>query len=85
MQKFTIKYVSKIAHEKCLSVSEDNRKKGWLIDKEKGRQAEAVCAACLAAEAANPMSMTPIKNIVSTKACITNTQAVDSCLSLQII
>lgn len=39
MLTFTVKYVSKIAHEKGLSISED-KKEDWLRDKKKGRQTD---------------------------------------------
>lgn len=43
--------------------------------RETGRERGAVCAACLAAEATNPLSRTPIRNTLSAKARISNTQA----------
>lgn len=55
-----------------------------LSESQRQTQREAVCAARLAAEAANPLSRTPIRNTLSSKACISNTQAAGYCISLEL-
>lgn len=69
-----IKYVNKFAHERVCVSDREKRKTD--------RETQAVYAACLAAEAANPLSMTP-RNTLSTKVRISNKQAAGFCVSLQ--